>query len=230
MSKDKNWKELLKTEQITNIGKISVGSKNILLVAGKSMSGKTVTCLHFTEQAIKKKMKVLYFDTENKSIISRPEPNLFKKLHKKNEKGYTQYFSYRDNIDNLFEDIKQEKPKLIIIDSLYQPFLKKYSEPRTRAMKIKEYLTKIRELVWNESIGCIITTPIGKITQPSTGENKQEILGGEGMKYLADVKLMIQFVDKQDKDSDIGDKRLFVIDRNHQILFHIGYGGELIEA
>ena len=85
---------------------------------------------------------------------------------------------------------------------------------------------KLREFIKIHKIGIILTTPIGKITKE--GKTELVMLGGEGIKYLSDVKVMIQFVEESNTDSKSAYKRIFFVDRNHQFAFNIEYGGKLI--
>lgn len=225
-----NWQEMLKSEIISSYGRLEVNSKTIILLAGQSLAGKTITCLHLANEAIKNKQKVLYVDTEEKSILTRPHPNLFKEFYYMNKKSYDFNFIYIDSLKEkeFFQLLDKIKPKLIIIDSLYQPFLKGYGEARTRTKAIKDFLTNLRSYLWKNNLGCIITTPTGRIVEPTTREEKLVPLGGEGIKYLSDIKVLIQFVEDQNKDSETSDKRLFVIDRQLKIAFKIEYGGHLV--
>lgn len=226
----KTWQDLLKSEVIASYGELSIESKTIFMLAGLSLAGKTITCLHLVNEAIKKKQKVLYVDTEEKSILTRPHPNLFKDFYEKNKKLYDSYFIYIDRFKEkeFFQLLDEKKPKLVVIDSVYQPFFKLYNESRTRAKKIKDFLTDLRSYVWENNIGCIITTPVGRVVEPLTKEERLVPLGGESIKYLSDIKILIQFITKDDKDSETPDRRLFVIDRQLKIAFKIEYGGYLI--
>lgn len=227
----KNWQEMLKSEILCSFGKLNIESKTILLLAGQSLAGKTITCLHLVDSAIKNNIKIVYIDSEKKSILKRPHPNLFKYFYEKNKKAYDSNFIYIDNFkeDNIFKELDKIKPKIIVIDSLYQPFLEKYSEPRTRAKEIKDFLTNLRSYIWKNNLGCIITSPTGRVVEPSTKEETLDhILGGEGIKYLSDIKVLIKFVSADDKDSETSDKRLFIIDRQLKICFRIKYGGHLV--
>lgn len=229
-----DWQQLLKTRDICSLGKIVVSTKSIFLLAGQSLAGKTITCLHLVNDAIQKNNKVVYIDTEDKSIMTRPHPNLFKEFYNKNQKLFDSNFIYINILDEtkFFNLLDEKKPDLLVIDSLYQPFLKKYDEPKTRSKQIKDFLTYLRDYVYNNSLGCVITTPVGRVVEPKTKTTpkKENLvpLGGEGIKYLSDIKILIQFVEEQNKDSETSDRRLFVIDRQERIAFKIEYGGHLI--
>ena len=123
-----DWKEELKTNVIASMGDLTINSKTITLLIGQSLAGKTATCLHYVDSAIKKKKKVLYVDTDQKSILTRPEPNLFKYFYNKNKELYDKYFLYTRSSD--FDDLlKMDKyPELLIIDSIYTPFLNEDKE------------------------------------------------------------------------------------------------------
>lgn len=227
----KKWQDMLKSDTIVSFGKLNINSRTITLFSGQSLSGKTITCLHLANESVKNNNKTFYMDTEEKSILIRPYPNLFKEFYDTNKKLYDSNFIYIDKFKEkeFFQLLDKHKPKIIVIDSLYQPFLKLYGEPRTRAKAIKDFLTQLRSYIWNNNIGCIITSPTGRIVEPSTKkENLDHILGGEGIKYLSDIKVLISFIDSQDKDSETSDRRLFVIDRQIKIAFKIEFGGHLI--
>ena len=226
----KNWQELLKTETIATLGKLNVNSKTVLLLSGESMAGKTVACLHLADSAIKNNYKVLYFDTDEKKIFARPLPNLFKEFYDKNKTQYDSLFIYADTweYENFFNVINEQKPRLLIIDSLYQPFFSKVDNTRTRAVEIKKFLTRLRPYLAENSIGCIITTPTGRIVDPETKKEMTAPLGGQGIKLLSDVRVIIEFVKDQKSDVEITDRRLFIIDRQGKSAFKMGYGGHLI--
>lgn len=222
-----DWKQMLKTEDLGYLGNIPIVSKNIVLFSGQSMAGKTASCLHIADSVIKGGKVVLYYDTETKSIIERAEPNLFKKLYSFNSKEYDKLFHYKKDLDNWAEDIRSLKPKLVIIDSLYIPFFNKYAEQRTRAKKIKEFLIEFRGVMWEMNMGAVITVPTGRVFDPNDKVVRNVPLGGEGVKYLADVKIMITSLVKENSDGEVGGCRFFVIDRNRQYVFEIGEGGVL---
>ena len=221
---------MLEKETIASLGKLSIDSKTVLLLSGESMVGKTVACLHLSDSAIRNNHKVLYFDTDEKKILSRPHPNLFKEFYEKNKSKYKSLFLYADKLDynKTLEAIGKQKPRLVIIDSLYQPFFKKIPNTRTRATEIKKFLTNLRPYLSENNIGCIITTPSGRIVDPETKQEMIAPLGGQGVKLLSDVRIMIQFVKDQARDSETGDKRLFIVDRQNRFAFKIEYGGHLI--
>ena len=225
-----NWQDLLKSEVVASFGGFQVETKTIFLFSGQSMAGKTVTCLHLANEAVKSGKKVLYVDTEEKSIIKRPHPNLFKEFYNQEQEKYDMYFKYYNEFDELeiFNILDKEKPDFIVIDSIYQPFLSKYPGSRTRALKLKEFLTKLRGYIWDHNIGGVITTPVGRVVEPTTKEERLIPLGGEGVKYLSDVKVCIDFVESKDDDTQISDIRFFNIDRQERVRFRIKDGGHLI--
>lgn len=223
-----DWKSDLKTKNIANLGKLKVDSKTIILLIGQSLAGKTASCLHFVDSAIKKKYNVLYADTDQKSILARPEPNLFKFFYNKNKDLYDKHFFYSrtNNLDSLFDEIDKRKPNLLIIDSVYTPYLI-IDSPKQRAKEIKVFLSKLREKIWEHEIGVILTTPIGRVVgYGSDGDNKIA-LGGEGLKYACDVKIFIHFAKSEDKDEISGNKRFYVTDRQIRHGFIINDGGKI---
>ena len=223
-----DWKEEIKTEPIVEFGGISVNVKTILLIAGQSMAGKTITCIHFLNEAIIKNIRTAYFDIDEKTIIDRQEPNLFKELSKSNQKKYDSCLSYYQSFDKelFFEEIEKLKPALVILDGIYHSFCVNTTIANERAKLIKDFLIQLREFMKIHKIGVILTTPIGKITKE--GKTELVMLGGESIKYLSDVKVMIQFVEDETKDSKSAYKRIFFVDKNHQFAFNIDYGGKLI--
>lgn len=223
-----DWKSELKTKVIARIGELDINSKTITLLIGKSLAGKTATCLHFVDSAIINKKKVLYVDTDQKSIMTRPEPNLFKYFYNKNKELYDKYFLYTrsKNFDELFNSNSDKHPEMIVIDSIYTPYLD-IEVPKERAKAIRDFLTKFRDYIWKNEVGVILTTPIGRVV----GKNKAEIvaLGGEGLKYASDIKIFIQFAENDDKDDVSGNKRFYVVDRQHRYGFIIEDGGRIKE-
>jgi len=222
-----DWKEELKTNVIASMGDLNINSKTITLLIGQSLAGKTATCLHYVDSAIKKKKKVLYVDTDQKSILTRPEPNLFKHFYNKNKELYDKYFLYTQSGD--FDGLlKMDKyPELLIIDSIYTPFLINEDNPRTRAKTIKDFIYKLRNYIWKNNIATIITTPIGRVV--NKGKDEMKALGGEGLKYASDIKIFIHFADDDDKDKTSSDKRFFVVDRQRRYGFIIENGGIIKE-
>ena len=225
----KNWQEMLKTETIATLGKLTVDSKTVLLLSGESMAGKTIACLHLTDSAIRNNYKVLYFDTDEKKILARPQPNLFKEFYTKEKDKYDALFVYADKweYEKFFEVLDKQKPRLLIIDSLYQPFFAKIENTRTRAVEIKKFLTRLRPYLSENNIGCVITTPAGRIVDPESGKEMIAPLGGQGVKLLSDVRVIIEFVKDQNSDTETTDKRLFIVDRQGRSAFKIEYGGHL---
>jgi len=209
------------------MGSLTINSKTITLLIGQSLAGKTATCLHYVDSAIKKKKKVLYVDTDQKSIMTRPEPNLFKHFYNQNKELYDKYFLYTQSGD--FEELLKmdQQPELLVIDSIYTPFLINEDNPRTRAKTIKDFIYKLREYIWKNNIATIITTPIGRVV--NKGKDEMKALGGEGLKYASDIKIFIHFADNDNKDETSSDKRFFVVDRQHRYCFMIGDGGIIKE-
>lgn len=230
MLKKVDWKKEIEKKPIVKFGGLSVNEKTILLIAGQSLAGKTITCLHFTDTAIINKRKVAYFDIDEKTVIDRPDPNLFNTLSKKNQEKYDTFLSYYQSFDetSFFLEMEKLKPNLIIIDGLYHSFCAKFPDTTSKARTkiLKDFLLKLRGFIRKHNIGMIITTPIGRITKE--GKTEYVMLGGEGIKYLSDVKVMIQFIEGEDKDDKNTYKRIFFVDRQNQFGFHIEYGGHLI--
>ena len=222
-----DWKEELKSNVIASMGSLTINSKTITLLIGQSLAGKTATCLHYVDSAIKKKKKVLYVDTDQKSIMTRPEPNLFKYFYNQNKELYDKYFLYTQSGD-FDELLKMDKqPELLIIDSIYTPFFINEDNPRTRAKTIKDFIYKLREHICKNDIATIITTPIGRVV--NKGKDEMKALGGEGLKYASDIKIFIHFADNDNKDETSSDKRFFVVDRQHRYCFMIEDGGIIKE-
>ncbi|MAG61819.1 hypothetical protein CMI43_03320 [Candidatus Pacearchaeota archaeon] len=231
MLKKFNWKKEIQQKPIVEFGGLSINEKTILLIAGQSLAGKTITTLHFINSAIVDNKKVVFFDIDEKNVMDRPNPNLFNEMSTKNQKKYDDLLSYYQDFDEkfFFTEMKKIKPDLIAIDGLYHSFSSKYPNvtSKSKAKKIKDFLMDIRKFIREYKIGVLLTTPIGRVTK----DNKTEyvMLGGEGIKYLSDVKVMIQFIESDNKDDKNSYKRIFFVDRQHQFGFHIEYGGHLIQ-
>jgi|TARA_Y100000310_G_scaffold258198_1_gene266536 hypothetical protein len=230
MLKKVDWKKETEKKPLVDFGGLSVNEKTILLIAGQSLAGKTITCLHFTDSAILNKKKVAYFDIDEKTIIDRPDPNLFNEISNKNQEKYDSLFSYYQSFDegSFFTEMEKLKPNLIVMDGLYHSFCAKFPDKtsKARAKIIKDFLLKLRGFLRENNIGMILTTPIGRVTKE--GKTEAVMLGGEGIKYLSDVKVMIQFTEEEDKDNKNSFKRIFFVDRQNQFGFHIEYGGHLV--
>lgn len=215
----------LKTEVIAELYELRISTKALHLLAGISASGKTVTCLHFALDAVKKGHKVLYFDTEKKKAATRPEPNLLKKFYAENKKTFDNLFVYEIEFDQetALKEISEEKPKLVIIDSIYEPFID-IKHPYQRAVAIREFLNKLREKMMADDFGCVITTQVGR-EDTRGGEKKETVLGGDGLKYVSDLKAFIQLPDNTKKEGELYSKRFFVIDNQTKYPFKIEEGG-----
>lgn len=224
-----DWQKRMVQKEIANLGEIKILTKTINLFTGCSLAGKTATCLHLVDSAIRNKKIVFYFDTEGKTIMERPDPKLFKKFYEKNKMGYDKYFKYSDDFDDktFFDVVDKEKPDLIVIDSIYRPFVNKYAQehPKGRAKIISGFVNKLRNYVTNKRISAIITTPIEK------DGNEERVLGGEGLKYVSDIKVWIQFSDGKDSVSSKNGKhyykRFFVVDRQFRYAFQMDGGGNI---
>lgn len=235
-----DWKELVKTREVTHLGDLKINSKNLFVLAGETGAGKTISCLNSINNTILNKLRVLFFDTENKSVISRSEPNLFKFFYNKHSKLYDQYFSYKDNIDffdtdknefvydKFFECINKYKPDLIVIDSIYKPFADKFTNAHERAKKITHFLSTLKLFLVNNDIGCIITTHVGIIVNPKTKEPKIEVLGGRNIYHNADIRGFIEFGPTSTQPNQVTDIRQIVIDRQGKIVFKVEFGGLMI--
>jgi hypothetical protein len=222
-------KMMEKDVPISSFGQIQIRPKTIIMISGSSLVGKTVTCLHISDEVIRNNKKVLYCESEEKSIMTRPEPNLFKTFYDKNKELYDNNFLYSTKLDEeeFFKCLQEQKPELVIIDSIYQPFLAKYKDPRSIAKKIKDFLTKLRSSVWENNHACIITTPIGRIVNPKTGDEQYKPLGGDGLKYLSDSKIAIDFFENDKEEGSLATKRIFTVDKQYRLTFKIEVGGGL---
>ncbi len=223
-----SWQDELKKEEVADLGQLKITTKSINLLAGFSMSGKTATCLHFTNSAINKGLKVIYYDTEEKGVMTRPHPNLFQSFYEKNKESYDKNFSYEKKLDekSFEKKILEMKPKLVIIDSIYEPFRREYEHPYQRSTKIRDFVTRLRELAINNEFGCVMTTQVGRIVLQNGTDNSEEMLGGEGLKYVTDLKVMIQMVGKG--DSEKMGERLYYVDKQFKYHFRMINGGHIV--
>ena len=227
--------EALKKEEAISFINLCVNTKTITLIGGQSMVGKTVICLHIANRCVSQRIKVAYFDTDKRPITNRPEPNLLKYFQTNNPQGYKDYFMYSNNFyeKNILEVIATCKPKVVIIDSIYSPYVEKYPKsPRQRAKAIRMFLMRLRDLMFEHNVAVILTTQVGKELNSSMDGHEMisYILGGEGLKHLSDCKWILDFksANKGDVPSDrkYGEEsRYLFIDRQEIIALTIGYGG-----
>lgn len=214
--------DITEREPLANIYGLNLYSKTITLLAGPSTSGKTVTCMHFMDKCISSGKTVLYVDTDGHPAMNRPDPNLLQTLIRNNPGKYNQLLKYTTSFseEGILDEIEKLNPVLVVIDSIYKPY-SKYPHPMLRAKKIREYLYKLRDkLMQRGDFAILLTSQMGK----EVGGNGmvQTILGGEGLKHLSDTKWVIDFVGDKYKE-----RRVFMIDRQAQILLKIDYGGIL---
>lgn len=228
-----DWQNELKNEMVAAISgktaeeEIRINTKTISVFGGSSMVGKTATCLHLAADAVKRGKMVYYIDTESKPITNRPEPNFFKKLSGKNPEGFKRYFVYERNFDpeNLPKLLDNIKPKLLIIDSIYEPYISAESKlrvdnPYGRTKAIREFLNRLRTWIFERGIAVVITTPAGK--------DAEDLKGGNSLLYLSDSKLYVKFIGEEEKGGEIAGKRLYQIDKHHAIPFMISEEGEIV--
>ncbi len=220
------WKEGMKNEVVAEMGLIKIFSKTVNVLMGSPLSGKTSSCLWLTADAIEKKNKVLYVDTEKTSVVDRPVPNLLRTLIGKNEGGFNRLFFHTKDFGEtaIFEKVKTIKPNLLIIDSVYEPFNKTYHKrPRERAVAIREFVYRLRELASQNGIGIVLTTQTTK--NPEGGE--EEPLGGSGLLYATDIKAFFCFPENEKGGLNIAGTRIITIDRQISFKIVLGYGGEI---
>ena len=226
-----NWIEKIKKKELCNFfGEIPISTKSVTLFAGENTIGKTATCLHISKFVIENKFSVLYFDTEKK-LIDRPEPNLLNVFLKDNFDGFKNHFFIenklfdmnKDEIDtSYFESkIKEKKPDLVVIDSIYTPFVTTFPEARARAGVIGQFLRYVREIMIQHDIAIVITTKIGRVVK----ERKEQmaILGGQELLYNCDTKAKMEVREDKLKERRV----VFDVDMQKKFILILEYGGYL---
>lgn len=230
---ENDWIELMKKKEICTFFKeIIIPTKSITLFAGENTTGKTATCLHISKFAIDKGFKVLYFDTEQK-LIDRPEPNLLNVFLQENFKNFKSNFFIehilfkdinKDSIDfSHFENkVKDIKPNLVIIDSIYTPFSMAFNESRSRAKHIGILMRYLRKFMIDNDLAIVITTKMGRIVKDDQEQNM--VLGGQELLYNCDTKAKMDLTENK-----VGEKKiLFEIDNQKEFALILKYGGHLV--
>tara|TARA_Y100000034_G_C6909373_1_gene423318 strand:- start:9141 stop:9851 length:711 start_codon:yes stop_codon:yes gene_type:complete len=235
MGTDNNWIKLIKKEEVCNLfNKLTISTKSITLFAGENTIGKTATCLHLAKLAIDNGHSVLYFDTEEK-IIDRPDPNLLATFLQQNPKGFSNKFNIQNKLLNkvkqgkldtsYFEQkIKENKPVLVIIDSIYTAFAQEFPEARRRAKVIGEFMLYLRPYMKQNNLAIIITSKTGRIVD--RGEEKETILGGQELLYNCDVKAKMTTTHNNHKVKRV----IFEVDQQQEFVLTVDYGGGLKES
>lgn len=224
---------LMNPKVISSFNNINIQPRTVTLLSGNSMAGKTVICLHHTNIALLNGYRVLYYDTEEKPFIDRPEPNLFKDFCTLNPDIYNKNFHYKTELDlDKFEsDIEEIKPDMLVIDSIIQPFNIAYIDEiyLMRAKKVNEFMQKLRGIIRKHDIGVLLTTQISRVVNPTTKVITKEPKGGQGLKYLSDIKITISFSENTDSEDSTNNVRFLVIDRMVRKPFKIDDGGHITE-
>lgn len=230
--------ERMKPEIIAELGnKIKCNRRTILMISARSGYGKTSACLKLANSAVQKGHKVLYYDGDEQPLIHRQTPNLYLKFLTTAPEKFNKLFIYSVGFDEnkIFEEIERIKPKLIIIDNIYNPFYKKYPklQPMDRAKKIKLFCINFRSLIAKNDISAVVTTPA--VLRMINKHPQLVQLGGDAVKAMANTKYFIDSPEELDKEgiNFNGDKkylRYFIRDRIEQIIFSIDGEGELFEV
>lgn len=226
--------DYMKQEIIAELGKkIIINRRNIYLAAGQSAVGKTSFALCLTNSALLKGYKCVYFDSDDRQLVVRGHPNLFSKFVQQNPQIYKDNFLYISNFneEKVIDEIKKFNPRFVVIDNIYNPFLKKYKNdnPMQRAKKIKKFLVEFRRFITENDMSAVITSPSTRIRDPVTQQYTFEILGGESVKYVSDTKYFIYFCeDKINKDTSKKklNTRIFERDRAETFTMRIDLDGE----
>lgn len=228
--------EALKRDVISNLFNLKIYSKTMTLIGGPSIAGKTVLSLHFAHNCVKNKKVVCYFDADDHPVTKRPDPNLLNFFYNKNKDEYKDYFKYSTDFseEGILQALDAYKPSLLVIDSIYAPFAKKYpNAPQTRARDIREFLMNLRQKIIEYNTGVILTSQIRSDTKFSIDgeEVLYTILGGDGLKHLTDCKWLIHFGDNRPHDNSpngsIETERFILIDKQEQVPLVIQYGGQI---
>jgi hypothetical protein len=215
---------------IAELGQIKLNRRTILFFSALSGYGKTATAIQLMHSAICKGNKVLFFDADDQKIVMRQIPNLFSKLMERKKEEYSKLFIYGNNFEEttFFEMLDQHQPKMIVIDNIYNPFIKKYPKlfPMDRAKKIKIFCIKFRDYVSKHDISAIITTPAIK-----HGKTLMH-LGGDIVKGISNTKYFIKIPPDLKNEEHISKKRreirIFIRDNIEEIPFYMEPDGELI--
>ena len=89
-----------------------------------------------------------------------------------------------------------------------------------RSKKIKKFLVEFRRFITENDMSAVITSPSTRIRDPSSQEYIFEILGGESVKYVSDIKYFIYFgEDKINKDTNKKKLNIRMFERNRAETF-----------
>ena len=237
METDDKWFEKIKKRELCNLfGKLSIPTKSITLFAGENTIGKTATCLHLSKFVINNGFNVLYFDTEQK-LIDRPAPNLLNSFLEENIEKFKKNFHIEyvlfneikkdkgeitDEINTShFElKVKETKPDMVVIDSIYTSFANKFTHPRMRGSAIGKFLRFLRNFMIENDLAVVITTKIGRMVKDK--KDVEIILGGQELLYNCDTKA------KMRTDTKMGKKKIFFsVDNQNEFVLVQEYGGVL---
>ncbi|MEK6952879.1 MAG: hypothetical protein AABX29_07740 [Nanoarchaeota archaeon] len=238
MENPQDWIKLIHKKELCDFfGKLNITTKSITLFAGENTIGKTATCLHIAKFAIEKGFKVLYFDTEKK-LIDRPEPNLLNVFLSENFEGFKNnfyiehsLFKEQDNKEKNIEiidvsyfegKVKEKKPNLVVIDSIYTCFVDAFPEARSRAKIIGNFLRYLRKFMIDNDIAIVITTKTGRIVRKD-GQEEDVVLGGQELLFNCDTKARMSITENKLKEKKI----IFDVDMQKEFVLILDYGGHL---
>ena len=116
----------------------------------------------------------------------------------------------------------------MIIDSIYEPFVShlKIENANKRAKEIRKFLSQLRSHIVKKGIGVVVTTQAGRVIDRD-GMEQELMLGGEGIKYVSDLKIMIQFAEAERRTEATTNRRFFIIDRLNRYAFSIDGRGRM---
>ena len=227
-------KTSLNRRVIADVKGLKIYTKTMTLLGGQSNAGKTALALNICDSVVKSGRKVMYVDTDEHAIKNRPDPNLLSHFRNENENGYASNFKYFTSFDEdeIIRLILEFKPDLLVIDTIYSPFIKIIEKGSlTRARRIKEFLLKLRDVIIQQDTAIILTTQVMKGTSGSD-QMVYDILGGEGLKHLSDTKWMLNF--ERNGQKDIVDaeqsRRQIMIDKQEIVLVTFARGGVIEEV
>src|SRR3990167_1634407 len=149
---------------------------SFLLISGDPGIGKSTLLLQVTHQ-LSKALKVFYFSSEEslKQILSRAKRIV--------EDDHRIFFSNNGNLDSIIETVKQEKPDLVIIDSIQNCYFSNATSLPGSISQMKEAGFQLMQLAKENNVTIIVT---GHITKDGT------VAGPKTLEHIVDGVFYLQ--------------------------------------
>src|SRR3990167_1952848 len=149
---------------------------SFLLISGDPGIGKSTLLLQVAHQ-LSKALKVFYFSSEEslKQILSRAKRIV--------EDEHRIFFNNSGNLDSIIETVKQEKPDLVIIDSIQNCYFSNATSLPGSISQMKEAGFELMQLAKENNVTIIVT---GHITKDGT------VAGPKTLEHIVDGVFYLQ--------------------------------------